>query len=167
MLHSLQSEWERRDANKRNQGMYVARTNIHKNTGQKPQWKGRNPQQNAQASSSAAPWQNVQHKHKKPFVKKPYQPTQNKQPFNPNQLQKGANWEKNRLNRQKRHLAAAIREGKAPADSFERANIPKFASMAIIDRPSSGIDGCYGVPIKQEEMDIDLNEDNFPISVEI
>jgi hypothetical protein len=53
VLHSLQSEWERRDANKRNQGMYVARTNIHKNTGQKPQWKGRNPQQNAALAKCA------------------------------------------------------------------------------------------------------------------
>jgi hypothetical protein len=163
VLHSLQTEWERRDANKRNQGMYVARTNIHKNNGQKPQWKGRNPQQNAQASSSAQPWQNVQHKNKKPHVKKPYQPPQNKQPFNPNQLQKGPNWAKNRANREKRHLAAAIREGKAPVDSFEKANIPKFAAMAIIDKPSSSINGCYEGPIKQEEMDIDLNEENFPI----
>jgi hypothetical protein len=35
--------------------------------------------------------------------------------------------------------------------------------MAIIDRSSPIIDGGYEAPVKQEEMDIDLNEENFPI----
>jgi hypothetical protein len=35
--------------------------------------------------------------------------------------------------------------------------------MAIVDRTASSIDGCYEASIKQEEMEVDLNEENFPI----
>jgi len=169
VMPKLQQEWDRRSVRSggNQQQAFVARSNI-KRAGKKPEWQNQGPNnqfrpQNNYNNQGQNFAQGQNRPNQKPFQNRqlrdriaPYNP--NQQRFQPKQQQqpqsqnRGPKFERNRINRENkkkaRLLYAGMQEGSSGMNQNEKANIPQFANMAI--------------SIKQEPMEIDLSEENFP-----
>src|SRR6266704_312537 len=177
VVPKLQDEWDRRSI--RHGGgdshAFVARNTI-KRPGRKPQWQAqqqqpqyRQPSQQQNSGQYQNRPQGPQHFQGRPLRDRiaPYNPNQQcfqprqQQGFNPNIAPgaRGPNYNKNAQNRSNKKLKKAMlagqsghMEGSSGMCQDEKANLPRFANMAIRDDE---------VSIKQESMEIDLSPEAF------